>query len=254
MQLLLALFLFCSLGYAEVVYPGLGSIAHIADGGGIQVEFVLTNLDDTASTYILRCYDNNGNPLSLMTNAGTGSEFTETLAGRASRRIRTAGTAAKWTEGWASIQTTGGTVGASAIIRFSTGPWTGSEAEVPADTWLNNRFSLAFDHTSSVIGLAMVNPSYNDPIAVTVTFRGEDGSVIVTETFNMGRLAHRAFVTTSSYPATVGKRGTIDISTTGSNMSVLALRFGPSAISSVPPLVSSQWAVPDDACMGCWDY
>ena len=255
MRLLSVLFLFCSLGYADVVYPGLGTIAHIADGAGIQVEFVLTNLDDTASVYVLRCLDDNGNPLPLETDAGTDSEFYGTLAPRASRSIRTAGTAASVTQGWAYVQTTGGIVGTSTIFRFSTGPWAGSEAVVPADTWLNNRFSLAFDHTNSVvIGLAMVNPDYVDPIAVTVTFRGEDGGILVTDTFNMGPLTHRSFVTTSSYPATANQRGTIEISTTGSYMSVLALRFGPSAVSSVPPLVSSQWAVPDNECLGCWDY
>ena len=31
MRLLSALMVFCSLGYAEVVYPGAGTIAHIAD-------------------------------------------------------------------------------------------------------------------------------------------------------------------------------------------------------------------------------
>jgi hypothetical protein len=238
MRLLSALFLFCSLGYAEVVYPGRGLIAHIADGGGIQMEFVLTNLDDTASAYLLRCFDDNGNLLSLVTNAGTGSDFSGTLAPHASRSIRTAGTAANWTQGWAYVQTTGGTVGTSTIFRFSTGPWAGSEAMVPGDTWLNNRFSLAFDHTNSaVIGLALVNPTSS--AAVTVTFTGEDGGVIVTDTFTMGLFTHRSFLTTSSYPATVGKRGTIELSTTGSYMSVVALRFGPSVVSSVPPLTSS---------------
>ena len=257
MRLLSVLFLFCSLGYAEVVYPGIGVIAHIADGGGVQMEFVLTNLDDTASAFFLHFFDDNGNPLSLdVTTAGTGSDIYGTLAPHASGSIRTAGTAADCTQGWAYVTTSGGIVGTSAIFRFSTGPWAGSEAVVPADTWLNNRFSLAFDHTNSaVIGLAMVNPpSSNDPIAVTVTLRGEDGGVIVTDTFNMGPLTHRSFLTTSSYPATVGKRGTIEISTTGSYMSVLALRFGPSAVSSLPPLVSSKWAVPDSGCLGCWDY
>ena len=75
MRLLSVLFLFCSLGYAEVVYPGSGTIAHIADGGGIQMEFTLTNLDDTASNYYLRFYDDNGKPLSLVTSAGTNVEF-----------------------------------------------------------------------------------------------------------------------------------------------------------------------------------
>ena len=253
MRSLSAFFLYYALGYAEVVYPGFSSIAHIADGGGFQTEFTLTNLDDTASTYTLRSLDDNGNPLSLVTNAGTGSFFFGTLAPHASRSIRTTGPPNTLTQGWASIITTGN-VGASAIFRVSVAPWTGSEAIVPADPVRNNRFSLAFDHTdSAVIGLAMVNP-LNNSIAVTVTFRGEDGGVIVTDTFNMGPHAHRAIVTTSSYLATVSRRGTIEISTTGSHLSVLALRFGPSAISSVVPLVSSKWSAIDNACPGCWDY
>lgn len=254
MQLLSALLVFCSLGYAEVVYPGFGSIAHLADGGGIQMEFVLTNLDDTPSSYFLQFYDDHGNSLSLETSAGTGSEFSGTLAPHGSRSIRSAGTAPNVTQGWARVQTQGGTVGTSAIFRFSTGPWKGSEAVVPADTWLNSRFSLAFDNTDSeVIGLALVNPSPN-PSAVTVTFRGEDGGVIVTNTFNMAVFEHRSFEAASSYPAIVGKRGTIEINATGSYISVLALRFNPSGVSAVPPLVSSKWAVPDTGCAGCWDY
>ena len=258
MRFLSALLLFYALGYAEVVYPGFGLIAHIADGGGIQMEFTLTNLDDTASTYWLRFYDDNGNPLSLETNAGIRSDFYDTLAPHASRSIRTAGTAIPQAQGWASITAQCYPpqchVGASAIFRVSAAPWTGSEVIIPADPARNNRFSLAFDHTdSAVIGLAMVNP-LGSLIAVTVTFRGEDGGVIVTDTFNMGGRNHRAIVTTNSYPATVGKRGTIEISTTGSHLSVLALRFGPSAISSVVRLVSSKWSDLDNGCPGCWDY
>jgi len=254
-SVLSVLFLLCSLGYAEVVYPGFGLIAHIADGGGIQVEFTLTNLDDTASNYYLRCYDDNGNPLSLATNAGTHSEFVGTLAPHASLSIRTAGNAEKSTQGWASIITNGGNVGVSTVFRFSVGPWTGSEAVVPADTWRNNRFLLAFDHTgSAVTGLALVNPSSTIPIAVTVTFRDENGRVIVSDMFTLGSYAHRSMTATSSYPATVGRSGTIDISTTGDFMSVVALRVGPSAISFVPPMVASKWAVGNVGCGGCWDY
>jgi len=254
-SVLSVLFLLCSLGYAEVVYPGFGLIAHIADGGGIQVEFTLTNLDDTASNYYLRCYDDNGNPLSLATNAGTHSEFVGTLAPHASLSIRTAGNAAKSTQGWASIITNGGNVGVSTVFRFSVGPLTGSEAVVPADTWRNNRFLLAFDHTgSAVTGLALVNPSSTIPIVVTLTFRDENGGVIVSDMFTLGSYAHRSMTATSSYPATVGRSGTIDISTTGDFMSVVALRVGPSAISFVPPMVASKWAVGNVGCGGCWDY
>src|SRR5579864_365517 len=182
MRFLAALLVFCSLGYAEVVYPGAGTIAHIADGGGIQMEFVLTNLDDTASIYYLDFADDHGNPLSLETSAGTVSEFSGTLAPHASRSIRTAGTAAKVTPGYAFVSTCTGTVGALAIFRFLTGPWKGSEVVVPSDTWANSRISVAFDNTDSAgTALAIVNGT---PSPVSVTFRGEDGAVIVTDTFN----------------------------------------------------------------------
>lgn len=251
MRMLLALFLFCSLAYAEVVYPGFSLIPHIVDGGGIQTELTVTNLDDTPSTYTVWFWDDNGNRLSIATSPGN-SDYFVTLAPHASRSFRTAGTASTQTQGWASITSTGN-VGASATFRFSVAPWAGSEVVVPADPTRNNRFSLAFDQTdSAVIGLALVNP--NGPISVTATFRGEDGAVIVTDTFNMGSRTHRAIITTSSYPATAGMRGTIEISTSTSYLSVLALRFGPSAISSVVPLVSHAWSNVDNPCWGCWDY
>lgn len=76
--------------------------------------------------------------------------------------------------------------------------------------------------------------------------------MIVTDTFNMAVHTHRSFVTASSYPAIVGKHGTIEINATSSNISVLALRFSPSAVSAVPPLVSSYGAVSNTAYY--WEY
>jgi|KBSMisStandDraft_5_1062788.scaffolds.fasta_scaffold79411_2 hypothetical protein len=253
MRFLSALLLFFPLVHAEAVYSGFSLIPHIADGGGIQMEFTLTNLDDTPSTVGLNYYDDNGNPLSITTNAGLSGCVGGTLAPHASCTIRTAGNSIPQVQGWAGIYTQGN-VGASAIFRVSTAPWTGSEVMIPATPARNNRFSLALDQRdSAVIGLAIVNPLATN-IAVTVTFRGEDGALIVADTFNMGSRAHRSIVPSSSYPATAGKRGTIDISTTGTHLSVLALRFGPSAISSIEPLVSSKWSDMDNGCPGCWDY
>ena len=112
---------------------------------------------------------------------------------------------------------------------------------------------MAFDHTdSAVIGLAIANPQ-GVYITVTVTFRGEDGNVIVTDTLALTSRAHKSIATTAAYPQTVGRRGTLEISTTGTHLSVLALRFGASAISSIEPLVSSKWSDTDNGCPGCWD-
>lgn len=252
MRLISALLLFCSLGYAEVVYGCFGAIAHLAAGGGIQTEFTVTNLGDTVASYELFFYDDNGDPLTLMTDKGIRNAYGEVVfPPHASRRIRTLGSANTSIQGWAGIGFIGN-VGLSATFRVSVAPWAGSEAVVPLDSWRNNRFSLAFDHTDSTTGLALANP-LKDPIAVTLTFRDEDGGVIVADTFNMGAFTHRAIVTTSSYPATVSKRGTIEISATGSYMRVLGLRYGPTAISTVVPLVSGSWAAFDNTGAGCWD-
>jgi hypothetical protein len=252
MRLISGLLLFCSLGCAEVIYGCFGSIAHIAAGGGIQTEFIVTNLGDQVANYQLFFYDDNGSPLTLMTDKGILNAYGEIVfPPHASRRIRTLGPANTTIQGYAGIGFTGN-VGFSATFRVSVAPWAGSEAVVPVDNWRNNRFSLPFDHADSTTGLAMVNPLQN-PIAVTLTFRDEGGGVIVADTFNMGAYTHKAIVATSSYPATVSKRGTIEISTTDSYMRVLGLRYGPTAISAVVPLVSGSWAVFDNTSAGCWD-
>jgi len=241
MRLLATLFVFCQFTFGEVIYSGYGLIAHIADGGGIQMEITLTNLDDSSSNYTLGYIDDNGSALSLTTNAGTGNSVSGTLAPHASRTILTSGKGTS-TQGWAYLQTVG-TVGASAIFRVSVAPWTGSEAMLPVDTWRNGQFSLTFDHTgTTVTGLALVNPSPITMIPVTVTFKDENGAIIVSDTFSLGTRNHRSIVTTAAYPATVGKRGTIEITSNGYFMSVLGLRFGATSISSVLPLVSSKWA------------
>jgi len=252
MRFLSALLLFVPFVHAEAVYSGFSLIPHIADGGGIQMEFTLTNLDETPSTAGLNYYDDNGNPLSITTNVALSRCAGGTLAPHASCTIRTTGNSIPQVQGWAGIYTNGN-VGASAILLVAGGPWAGSGVMIPGTAARHNRFSLAFDHTdSAVIGLAIVNP-LGTSINVTVTFRGEDGALIVADTFNMGSRAHRSIVLSSSYPATAGRRGTIDISTTSTNLSVLALRFGASAISSIEPLVSSKWSDMDNGCPGCWD-
>jgi len=254
MRLVPAFLLFSALGYAEVIYGCSCSIAHIAAGGGIQMTFTISNIGDTTASYQLTFRDNDGRPLTLVTDAGTTNTFFEVVfPPHTSRTIRTTGPADTLIQGWAVIRYIG-SVGVSATFRFTTAPWAGSETTVPVDTWRNNRFSLAFDHKdSATTGLAIANPSPKDPIAVTVTFRDEDGSLIVADTFNLSSAAHRAILTTSSYPATAGKRGTMDIATASGYMSVLALRFGPTAISAITPLVSGQWASFDNSSAGCWD-
>ena len=58
---------------SDLVYPGGGVLAEIADGGGIQTTITLVNLDSLPAPYTLKFYDDNGNPLTLGTTAGAPS-------------------------------------------------------------------------------------------------------------------------------------------------------------------------------------
>ncbi|HEV2200467.1 MAG TPA: hypothetical protein VGR73_11660 [Bryobacteraceae bacterium] len=241
MKSILALLSLSVLSYAEVVMPGGGVIAHIADGGGITMNITVVNLDDTANTWQLIMYADSGALLPIATDVGTLNTFGGTLAPHGSFTIHTLGAGATATQGWAWLITSG-TIGGSVVFKVNAAPWSGSETMLPLDTWKNNRFSLVFDHTgTNTTGLAMANPSSTTAIAVTVTFKDQSGAVIVTKSFSMPPFTHTTSVATNDFPLTNGKTGTVEISTTGASMGVLGLRFGPTAVSSILPLVSNSW-------------
>jgi len=242
MKSIFALLTFSALSFAEVVMPGGGIIAHIADGGGITMDITVANLDDIPNGWQLILYADSGALLPLATNFGTLSTFGGNLPAHASVTIHTLGAGATATQGWAWLITSG-TLGGSVVFKVNTPPWSGSETMLPLDTWRNNRFSLVFDHTgTNTTGLAMANPSSTTAIPVTVTFKDQNGAVIVSKSFSMPPFTHTTIVATNDpYKATIGMVGTVEISTTGASMGVLGLRFGPTAVSSVLPLVSDSW-------------
>ncbi len=227
-------------GAAEIVNSGGGVVAQVADGGGLQTAVTLVNLQDVAAFYILLFHNNQGAPLTLVTDMGTGDSFSGSLQPGASITITTAGVSSTNAEGWAEVQTDG-VIGGTALYRVSVAPWIGAEATLPIDTNLSTRFVFNFDQTSNAAtGIAYVNP-LSSAITVTVSIRNENGSAYVTDTFTIPPMNHGSFVLVSKYPLSGGKRGTIQISTAGAYMNVLALRFSGASIASILPLTSVLW-------------
>lgn len=230
--------------FADTVAAGGGVFTHLADGGGNQTVITLVNMEDTPASYTLVLYDDAGGLLVMTTNAGTASSFSGTLPGHGSTTIATAGVSLTPSQGWALLFTSG-TIGGSALFRISVAPWIGSEAMVPLDTGVNSRFSLIFDNTGNVAnGFAMANPLAT-AVTISLVFKDETGTPFLADnTITLPPLGHQSFVFSTRYPSTVGKRGTVEISTGGTQMNVLGLRFGTSAISSILPLVAWDWAQP----------
>ncbi len=226
--------------FAETIQSGGGVIPHIADGGGAQTVITLVNLEDAPAPYTLILYDDSGALLVLVTDAGTASSFSGTLPGHGSRTISTAGVSLTQSQGWALLVTSG-TIGGSALFRISVAPWIGSEAMIPLDSGMNYRFSLIFDNSGNIAnGFAMANP-LSTPATISVIFKDETGTQFLTDTITLAPLNHQSFVLATKYPSTVGRRGTVELSTSGARINLLGLRFGTSAISSILPLVAWDW-------------
>ena len=100
----------------------------------------------------------------------------------------------------------------------------------------DNTYVLPFDHTTSTTGVAIVNPISYTAITVFVTFRDEQGSQFYLDSFSIGPLQHSVFSLTDRYPQSAGRRGIVEIATTGLTMNVLGLRFGSASFTSILPL------------------
>ena len=83
-------------------------ITQLVDGDGWQTWMTLSNLDSTPAQFIVFFFKEDGSPLPLSTNeaiTGNGSFTFGVLPANGSITIKTPGTSATLTQGWAKMQT-----------------------------------------------------------------------------------------------------------------------------------------------------
>lgn len=228
---------------SDIVFRGGGIFAHFCDGGGCQSFIAVANLEAVTNAYILQFRNDDGSPQTVVTDAGTVSQYIGILRPYESTTIATSGVALSQVQGWVSLITQG-IVGGSVMFRINLAPWINSEALVPIDEGFP-RYLLSFDESDgSANGFAVTNPM-SLPLPVSVVIRDGTGQTIATDSFVLPPRNHRSFVLNQKYPAVVGKRGTIDVSTaqgtTATWISVVGFRFGSNAVSTILPITSSAW-------------
>ena len=228
---------------SDIVFRGGGIFTHFCDGGGCQSFITVTNLEASSNAYVLQFRNDDGLPQTVVTDVGTASEHVGILQPYESKTIATSGVALSQVQGWVRLATLG-IVGGSVMFRLNLTPWINSEALVPIDEGYP-RYLLSFNESDgSANGFAVTNPM-SLPLPVSVVIRDEAGRTIATDNFVLAPRNHRSFVLNQKYPAVVGKRGTIDVSTpqgtTATWISVVGLRFGSHAVSTILPITSSAW-------------
>lgn len=222
--------------------------SQVVDGGVWKTTITLLNLGTGPANFTLYFYDDNGLPLALSTNLGQMSIFNGTISLGGSLVIETLGTAPTLSQGWGLLKPDpGAVISGSAVFRERLPGMPDLEASVPGDSSATHRVALPFDHMIGSSGVALVNTGTFLSITVFVVFRDESGAQFLQDSFQMNPLTHKAITMTDRYPITMGHRGTMEISTTGSQINVLGLRFvadpGFTALpfTSITPVASVFW-------------
>jgi len=213
--------------------------AQVVDGSSWKTTITLLNLGSNTATYGLNFYGDDGKPLSLDTSIGSGSVFAGTISPHGTVIIATAGTKASLSQGWALLAPgPDSTVSGSAIFRARSPGQPDLEAAVPGDDSFFSVNTFPFDHTGGGTGLALVNQFSFTTTVVSILIRDQAGNQIVLDTFTMQPHTHQGITINTRYPQTVGRVGSVEVSTTGLGVNVLGLRYSGATFTSITPVSS----------------
>jgi hypothetical protein len=227
-----------------------GSMPRLASGGAWKTTFTLVNTGAASAQASLNFFDEMGRALSLPvaaanTSAGPGtrtySSYATTLAPGGSVVLDTGGGSVVQT-GWAQLLTDGAVSG---FTMFSqTVGNSVQEAVVPLESRNARAFVLPFDNVGSSIAIALTNVSPRSG-GIALVIKDESGAVQLTDTLTLPAQGHTAFVLGSRYPATVLRRGTVEITAAqrvpaAVEISVIGLRFNATGAFTTIPVFASQ--------------
>ncbi|MEQ1946557.1 MAG: matrixin family metalloprotease [Bryobacteraceae bacterium] len=224
----------------------LGSMPHIASGGGVISSVALLNTTSSPVRDQLQFFGEDGSPLTLtatlpQTGESSGiSQLDRIIPSRAMLLIDTANANGPQTVGSARV-TGDQPVSGYSLFRVTT---TGQEAMVPLEKRLASSYYLPFDNTNGLVTGVAVSNVNTEAATVTVILRDDNGNGIGGGTLNLAALGHDSFVLTARYAATVNRRGTMEFVTpVGGRIGVLGLRFTSSgAFTTIPVLASGSAA------------
>jgi hypothetical protein len=224
----------------DLIFSGESQVfAQVVDGSSWKTTITLLNLGSNTATYGLNFYGDDGKPLSFDTSIGPASVFAGTIPPHGTLIIATAGTKASLSQGWALLAPgPDSTVSGSAIFRARSAGQPDLEAAVPGDDGFFSVNTFPFDHTGSGTGLALVNQFSFTPAVVSILIRDQAGNQIVLDSLTLQPHAHQAITLNTRYPQTVGRVGSVEVSTTGLGVNVLGLRYSGATFTSITAIGS----------------
>jgi hypothetical protein len=219
-----------------------GALAHLTSGGGWESSFAVVNLGSTSTSMSLNFFGDSGSPLNLPLTFPQGAlspvsvpSVNQTLGSNAMLLLDTNPPAnVPLNEGWANL-TSGGNVNAYEIFHYVP---SGQEAVVPLQAAVAPSYLMIYDNTSLVntlgTGVAIAN-GVNQTASVPFVFNDDAGAQITSGTISVPPLGHTAFTLADQYPATAGKRGTLQFTRPPQGqISVLGIRSNGNSFTTIP--------------------
>jgi hypothetical protein len=199
-------------------------ISQVAEGGGWKTLITLVNLDSAPAAFAVRFFRADGAALTLPLTGSSPSEVIEgTIPVGGTRVIETLGGESALVQGWAQL-TTSRNVSGVAVFRQRVPGRTDQEAAVTL-TATNSRFVLPFDNTGEfTTAMALVNSTATLGSTISVVIRDEAGVQIATDSISLGGRGYASFALTARFAQTVGRRGTLEFSSS-TQITGLGLRF-----------------------------
>jgi len=177
--------------------------------------------------------DQSGQPLALPVPNSSSGDISATLGAGQSWFAETSGASSTLVQGWAEIASSG-RLGITAIFRQSTPGRPDSEATVPA-TGSSSRVVFPYDNMQGfATGVAVVNGNPNLPADVSILFRPE-GRSEVAASLTIPKRGQVAVMLPTTFPTIANSRGAVELSSSTTNLSAVALRFSPNgSFTSLP--------------------
>ncbi len=202
-----------------------GVLPHIAADGDWQAAIHLINTGKIPIETALNFYASSGTReyWMLRAEAQSGSEHGRfRLAPHASLRVDLAPGVGQEFSGWVEIMATG-TIGAHAELLYTSSSGVQSRVTIPMVRADRQMLQLAFDNSAgNRTAMALLNvpgddepPQTSQPQELVSVVRDELGQWIETRQFPLRPGRHKAFMLADEIPATVGRRGTIEIQAAG---------------------------------------
>lgn len=209
-------------------------LPQLVSGGTWSTRFYFFNTSSLIQTFPITFIGDDGAPLNVpLTGNGSASSTTVTLGPSATAMLEAPkGDAAL--QGWAETTLPSGVLG-YAVFRQSIPGRFDQEAVVPLITEASQSADFAFDDLSLVTSMAFLNPT-NAPVTATITIYSSDGIQIGISQLVIGARSKLATILKDQpgLAASAGKRGWIRFSVPSGAISVLGLRFGGEAFTSIP--------------------